>query len=89
MVVVDWHSGQVHCILMQEAMNAEEHVQEYIRNVFRHFASKFLRAVYSTIGITLSMSTATIHKQMERRNAQTKRLSNISVHSAATNKTTG
>lgn len=72
MVVVDRHSGQVHCIPTREAMDAEEHVQEYIRDVFRHhgcpkqmisdrrsvFASKFLHAVYSAIGITPSMSIA-------------------------------
>lgn len=72
MVVVDRHSGQVHCTATREAMDTDEHVQEYIRDVFRHhgcpkqmisdrgsvFASKFLKAVYSAIGITPSMSTA-------------------------------
>lgn len=72
MVVVDCHSGQVHCTATREAMDTDEHVQEYIRDVFRHhgcpkqmisdrgsvFVSKFLKAVYSAIGITPSMSTA-------------------------------
>lgn len=84
MIVIDCHFRQVHCVPTRETMATDEHIQEYIREVFRHhrcpkqmisdqesvFVSKFLKAIYSAIDITSSMSTA-YHSQTDGKTEHT------------------
>ena len=83
-VAVDRATGQVHAYPTREDNDADDHVRDYIREVFRHhgapkqlisdrgpvLASKFLKAIYEAIGVKPSLSTA-YHPQTDGKTERT------------------